>query len=402
MRLTASLIALTLAAPALAQSGDERHEWGERNTSFQPVFDAQFRAPIEVSDVDLEQQTIASGLVHPWAVEALPGDAGYLVTERAGRLRHVSEDGTLSEPIEGIPEVLARQQGGLLDVKAGPDFADDRMIYLTYSKPMGDGMSATAAGRGRLSEDMTSIEGFEDIFVQEPPSPTPMHYGSRIVFEGQGRAFVTTGEHFTDEQRDMAQDLDNHYGKVVRVGLDGSVPQDNPFTGQEGALDEIWSYGHRNIQGAAMRDGQLWIVEHGPAGGDEINLPEPGANYGWPVVSYGERYESNGGGPVGIGEARAEGMEQPLYWWDPVIGPGDMTFYDGAAFEAWQGDALIGGLVSGGLVRLSIGQDGLIEAEERLVPEVGRTRDVEVDQDGTLLILTDFEDGALIRLSPAG
>jgi aldose sugar dehydrogenase len=390
---------LASAGAQAQQSGSERHQWGEQNVpDFAPAFDGQFRAPVAVSNYQFETAMVAEGLTHPWAVEKLPGGNGYLVTERSGDLRHVTVDGTISDPLAGVPEVLAQRQGGLLDVKLGPDFANDRMIYLTYSKPLSDGMSATAAGRGRLSEELNRIEGFEDIFVQEPPSPSPMHYGSRIVFDDAGHAFITTGEHFTMEERELAQELGNTYGKVVRFNLDGSVPQDNPFVRQSGAVDSIWSYGHRNIQGAAMREGELWIVEHGPQGGDEVNVPQPGENYGWPVVSYGEQYS---GEPVGSGEPRMENMEEPVYYWDPVIAPGDAVFYDGEMFPEWQGDMLIGALVAGGLVRLEI-EDGRVQSEERLVPDIGRTRDVEVLDDGSLLVATDYEQGALIRISRAG
>ncbi|SFP07196.1 PQQ-dependent sugar dehydrogenase [Tranquillimonas alkanivorans] len=403
MKTAVSFAALTLAlaVPAFAQSGGEAHEWGEMNVpDFEPNFPEQFRAPIEVSPYELQTEVLTDQLEHPWAVETLPDDQGYLVTERTGNLLHIGPDGEIMTRLSGVPQVHAVEQGGLLDVKLGPNFAEDRMVYLTYAKPMeGEGMSATAAGRGTLSEDLTAIEGFEDIWIQQPPSPSPMHYGSRIVFDGAGHAFITTGEHFTMQERDYAQHLDKTYGKVIRVNLDGSIPDDNPFVGNPDADDSIWSYGHRNIQGAAMRDGdRLYIIEHGPAGGDEINVPEPGENYGWPIVSYGERY---GGEPIGSGEAQAPDMEQPLYYWDPVIAPGDMTFYSGDAFPEWEGDILIGGLVSGGLVRVALEND-LASAEERLITDVGRTRDVEVLDDGTLLVVTDYDNGELIHVTPSG
>ncbi|UWQ20801.1 PQQ-dependent sugar dehydrogenase [Jannaschia sp. W003] len=394
--LPALLLAATAAVPAAAQT----FTWGERNTDFAPAFPEQFRAELATSDVELERALVAGNLVHPWGIAVLPDGEGCLVTERPGRMRMLMEDGTLSEPISGLPEVYAQKQGGLLDVAVGPTFAEDRTIYVTYAKPMGDGMSATAAAKMVLSEDGRSVSKVEDIFVQGPPSPSPMHYGSRIVFPGDGTAVITTGEHFTEEERDYAQDLDKTYGKVVRVNLDGSIPEGNPFVGQDGAEDAIWSLGHRNIQGAAVdADGTLWTIEHGPKGGDELNRPEAGLNYGWPVVSYGEQYS---GEAVGSGQASMEGMEQPVYFWDPVIAPGGMDFHSGDSFAEWNGDALIGSLYPGGVVRLSFDAEGRVSEEERLLREVGRVRDVEVMDDGSFLILTDFENGGVYRITPKG
>ena len=394
---TTTALVACLAAPLAAQ---DTHEWGEKNANFEPAFDNQTRAELVSSDMSFSFREITAGLVHPWAVEELPDGQGVLVTERPGRLVHVTLEGEVSEPISGLPEIFNQSAGdstqaGLLDVKLGPNFAEDRWVYMTYAKGTGDGMSVTAAARGKLSDDMTELTEVEEIFEQTPPSPAAMHYGSRIVFDENGHAFITTGEHFTDEERQKAQDLDTTYGKVVRVNLDGSIPEDNPFVGQEGAIDSIWSYGHRNIQGAAMRDDQLFIVEHGPAGGDEINIPEPGLNYGWPVVSYGVRYD---GGPIGTGNAQAEGMAQPAYYWDPVIAPGDMMFYEGDMMSEWQGDSLIAGLVSDGVVRLEWDGDR-VSAEERLFTDYGRVRDIEELDDGSLILATDYEDGALIHVT---
>jgi glucose/arabinose dehydrogenase len=339
---------------------------------------------------------MVGGLVHPWGIEQLPGDAGFLVTEQVGNLRHISSDGTLSDPIGGIPEVVYEEQAGLLDIRTGPDFEDDRMIYWTYSKPMGDGMSGTAVARGTLSEGMTQVTGATDIWVQDPPADAPFHYGSRLVFPGDGTVFITTGEHFTQEYRDYAQDLDKTYGKVIRVNLDGSIPDDNPFVGKDGD-DAIWSLGHRNIQAAAIDDaGKLWTIEHGPKGGDELNAPEPGQNYGWPVVSYGEQYS---GDPVGSGEAQMEGMEQPVYFWDPVMAPGGMDIHRGEMFPDWNGDMLIGSLYPGGLVRLELDDEGRVEHEERLLRNMGRVRDVDVLRDGSIVFLTDFENGSVMHVT---
>jgi aldose sugar dehydrogenase len=324
------------------------------------------------------------------------------VTERPGRLRHITAEGEISESIGGVPEVLAEDQGGLLDVTLSPDFAEDRVVFLTYAKPMMDGLSATAAARGVLSEDMTELTEVEDIFLQAPGSPTPMHYGSRIVPDGEGHVFVTTGERFTEEERVYAQDLDKTFGKIVRVATDGTVPEDNPFTNEITAENNIWTLGHRNIQGAAMRQGtgQFWVIEHGPAGGDELNLIEAGANYGWPVVSYGVNYD---GSEVGQGLYRHEdeGFVEPVYYWDPVIAPGGMTFYEGEMFADWEGDLLIAALVTGGLVRLEMEGDR-VSGEERLVTDLGRVRDVAVDADGSLLVITDLPEGALWRITPSG
>jgi glucose/arabinose dehydrogenase len=392
---SAWLLAATalVAAPAAAQAS---FEWGQRNTDFDPAFPEQFRAPLVESDVKFAQEFLAEGLTHPWGVEVLPG-GGYLVTERAGRLRHVSAEGELSEPIQGLPEVVAVRQGGLLDVALGPDFEENRMIYWTYAKPMEGNTTATAAARGVLSEDFTEVTEVEDIFVQEPAVPVPAHFGSRIVFDGEGHAYITTGEHFTQVYRQYAQDLDKTFGKVVRVNLDGSTPEGNPFADDADAVDTIWTTGHRNIQGAYWWDGELWAIEHGPAGGDELNIIEKGENYGWPVVSYGEKYS---GQPVGQGEASRPEFKEPVYFWDPVIAPGGMHPYQGEMFADWQGDLLIASLVPGGLVRLEI-EDDRVTGEERLLRDIGRVRDVEIDSDGAILILTDKPDGALIRLTPS-
>ena len=401
--MTVSRLALAIAlasAPACAQDAAGASDYvaqGERNTSFEPAFEAQFRAPAVSSPFQVEATSLAGPLVHPWGIAALP-ERGYLVTERPGRLRHVAEDGTISDPISGVPEVVAQEQGGLLDVALAPDFAESRTIFLTYAKPVGDGLSATAAARAVLSDDMSSLSEVQDIFVQEPGATAPMHFGSRAVPDGQGHVYVTTGEHFTERYRDYAQDLDKTYGKVVRVNADGTVPEDNPFTGQEGAIDSIWSLGHRNIQAAALDDqGRLWTIEHGPQGGDELNLTEAGLNYGWPVVSYGRNYD---GAPVGSGEASAEGFEQPEYFWDPVIAPSGMTFYQGEMFSEWNGDILVGSLVPGGLVRLTLEGDR-VAGEERLLRDAGRIRDVEVLDDGSVLLLTDEENGEILRLTRA-
>lgn len=395
-RITA-LMAL-LPACAFAQAGEPVDE-GPEEADFGPAFEQQTEAPA-LPDTAVNVETFVDGLAHPWGIVPLP-EGGYLVTERPGRLRMISPEGELSAPIAGVPAVDARRQGGLLDVNIGPDFAEDRRVWLTYAKRNEAG-TATAAGHGRLSDDGTELTDWQEIFVQEPASSNPMHYGSRIVFEPDSpNVFITTGEHFTQADRQLAQDIDTHYGKVIRVNAqDGTAPEDNPFVGRDG-LDGIWSYGHRNIQGAAIQpeSGLLWTIEHGPAGGDELNRPEPGENYGWPVISYGINYS---GTPVGSGQSKMEGMQQPVYYWDPVIAPGGMIFYTGDSFPDWQGDILAGGLVSASVVRLQI-EDGLVTGEERVAEGVGRVRDVEQAPDGSVLILIDSPepDGAVMRITPA-
>ena len=343
-------------------------------------------------------ETVAQGLDYPWGFEFLP-DGGLLVTERSGALRLVSAQGLVSDPVAGVPEVDARGQGGLLDVALHPDFARNRLVYLSYSE-RGEGGNSTAVVRGVLSPDGRSLAEVERIFTQQPKLPSTKHFGSRLVFDGKGHLFVTLGERSSAEFREQAQDLDSHLGKIVRLAEDGSVPEDNPFAETAGALPEIWSYGHRNIQAAAINPetGQIWEIEHGPKGGDEINIAEPGKNYGWPVVSRGVNYD---GSPVGTGRRQAPGMEDPLYTWTPVIAPSGMAFYMGGAFPAWHGDLFVGGLATTALVRLEL-EGAKIAHEERLLEELGaRIRDVAVGPEGALYLLTDEDDGKVLRLRPA-
>ena len=387
---SAAALSLALSGPAFAEV-----DQGPPNVpEFTPAFENQTRAPEIAEPVRLRTEVLAAGLVHPWGVAPLPG-GGYLVSERVGRLQLVGADGSVTE-VGGAPDVVARGQGGLLDVALAPDFESSRRIYMTYSKPQGLRQMATAAATGVLTADMTRLEDLRDIFVQTPPSTSALHFGSRIVLDGDN-AFITVGEHSTEAERVLAQDLKTTYGKVVRVTVDGGIPGDNPFRGQSGALAEVWSYGHRNPQGAALHPetGDLWTLEHGPAGGDELNLIRPGANYGWPIVSYGENY---GGAPVGTGKSSAPGIVEPRYYWDPVIAPGGFAFYDGAMFD-WQGDVVAGSLNPGGVVRLTLDGD-TVTGEARYLGELGRVRDVDIDLDGALLILIDDPDGALIRVTP--
>jgi glucose/arabinose dehydrogenase len=338
--------------------------------------------------------TVARGLEHPWAL-ALLADGGMLVTERPGRLRRIGADGKVSEPLAGVPEVFARGQGGLLDVALSPDFARDRLVYLSFSEPGGGG-AGTAVARGRLGE--RGLEDTQVVWRQQPKVEGANHWGSRLVFAPDGTLYVTLGDRFA--YREQAQNLEADLGKVVRINPDGSAPRDNPFA-QGGAQPDIWSYGHRNIQAAALHPetGQLWTVEHGARGGDELNHPQRGRNYGWPVITYGIDYS---GAKIGEGTAKA-GMEQPVYYWDPVIAPSGAVFYAGEAFRGWRGNLLVGSLNPGGLVRLVL-QDGRVVAEERYRDGElnARIRDVAQGADGSVYLLTDSSDGRVLRLTAAG
>jgi glucose/arabinose dehydrogenase len=341
----------------------------------------------------VQVQTIAHGLEHPWALAFLP-DGRMLVTERPGRVRIVERDGLLSEPLTGVPRVQAGGQGGLLDVALDPHFADNRLVYLAYAEPGEGGTAGTSVARGWLGEGR--LDDVQVIYQQQPKVKGTNHFGSRLVFAPDGTLFVTQGDRYS--YRDRAQELADGIGKLVRINPDGSVPRDNPFVGRAGARPEIWSYGHRNVQSAAIHPdtGQLWTVEHGARGGDELNRPEAGKNYGWPVITYGVDYS---GAKIGEGTAKP-GMEQPVYYWDPVIAPSGMTFYTGEAFPGWQGSILIGSLQPGLLVRLTL-DDGRVSGEERYLGDLGeRIRDVRQGPDGLLYLLTDSRDGRILRVSP--
>ena len=397
MRSVIFVIALltSSASAGWSQSANPVRQGPANVPEFSPAFAEQTRAPAMPQAHDLVAEVFARGLSHPWGIATLPGGQGFLVTERPGRMRHVSARGVVGPPLVGLPPVAAEGQGGLLDVAIGPDFARDRLIYWTYAKPV-SGRFATAAARGRLSADLTAITGATDIFVQTPLSATPAHYGSRIVFDGDGHAFVTTGEHSSARERVLAQDLTTTFGKVVRISLDGGIPAGNPFADLTAARPEIWSLGHRNIQGAFVDDGALWTIEHGPQGGDELNRIRAGRNYGWPVITYGEDYS---GRAIGGAETARDGMEQPIYYWDPVIAPAGMLRYDGGLFRRWTGDILISSLNPGGIVRLRL-RDGLVVGEQRLLAPLGRVRDLEIAPDGSLLALLDRADGLIARIRP--
>ena len=345
-------------------------------------------------DDGIELVTVTSGLEHPWGMAFMP-DGRVLVTERPGRLRVIERDGKAGAPITGVPVVDATGQGGLLDVALDPAFAKNRLVYVSYAEPR-DGGNGTSVARGVLEGG--SLNSVQVIFRQQPTMQGGHHFGSRLVFARDGRLFVTLGERNTG--RAHAQTLDSDLGKIVRINPDGSIPPDNPFVGRKGALPEIWSYGHRNVQGAALHPvtGELWANEHGPKGGDELNRVLPGRNYGWPTVSYGTEYSG-----VKISDSgTAPGIEPPVHYWVPSIATSGLMFYTGDGFPAWRGSAFVGGLKSQQLVRLRLDGPRVVE-EERLLRGVvkERVRDVEQGPDGYIYLLTDEDNGRLLRLQPA-
>ncbi len=337
--------------------------------------------------------TLAQGLEHPWGLALLP-DGRFLVTERPGRLRFVGKDGKLSAPLAGVPEVYAHGQGGLLDLALSPTFEQDKLVYFSFSEP-GEGGAGTAAARARLTD--AGLEDVQVIWRQTPKVDSKNHWGSRLVFAGDGKTlFITMGDRYN--QRPLVQDLSTTIGKVVRIHPDGSIPRDNPFVNRSGARPEIWSYGHRNAQAAALEPNtnQLWTVEHGARGGDELNHPQAGRNYGWPVITYGVDYD---GSRIGESTAKA-GMEQPVYYWDPVIAPSGALFYAGSAFKGWQGNLLVGSLTPGCLVRLEL-SGGRVRSETRYLGERHqRIRDIQQDSAGLIYLLTDSNQGEILRLEP--
>lgn len=360
-----------------------------------PAFAQQSKAPAALTRPAPALTIIADALDTPWAIAVLPGSAGYLVTERAGFLRHIRRDGAVSPPISGLPDIVAQRQGGLLDIALAPDFAQSSTLYITYSAPASLDQSATAAARARLSDDNAALSEVVEIFRQSPAATAPGHYGSRIVPLPDGSLALTTGDRMRHATR--AQDPTTGYGAVIRIMPDGTPPLGQPMIA--GAWPGLVSFGHRNIQGIAHHPatGQLWTLEHGPAGGDELNLITPGGNYGWPVVSYGVNYN---GREIGQGRAaHAPEFIAPRYYWDPVIAPGGMVIYDGAMFPEWRHDILAAGLVAQAVVRLELAGDMVI-AEERLAEGIGRVRDIAIDHDGAILFITDAGgQSQLLRLS---
>jgi glucose/arabinose dehydrogenase len=362
----------------------------------QPAFAGQTRSCAAASTVAFDVVVVAKGLAYPWAVEPLPG-GDLLVSEKPGRLRIVSASGQVGDPIAGLPAVDYRSQGGLLDIALSPAFASDRTIYWSFSEPR-DGGNGTSVARGVLSNDRRRLDDVKVIFRVLPTYDGTMHFGSRLAFGTDGLLYVTTGERSDAAMRPHAQRLDGHLGKIVRIRPDGSVPADNPYAGRTDARAEIWTLGHRNVQALAFdEEGRLWAVDHGPRGGDELNRIEKGRNYGWPLAAYGEEYS---GRPIAGAVTARAGLEQPVYYWDPVIAPSGAQWYTASAFPAWRGSLFIGGLKERRLVRLTV-QDGRVTGEEHLLAERGqRIRDVRQGPDGALYVVTDQASGELWKIVP--
>jgi aldose sugar dehydrogenase len=385
-------VGVAVSVTALAPPSDPPN--AERQ---KPAFADQTRAPAPAKLSTVKAETIVGGLRNPWGVEAL-ADGRFVVTEKDGALRVISKARRVLAPITGIPKVDHRGQGGLLDVAIKPEGADAFLLCLTYAQTREGGKTGTAAscGHARGAENLT-LEGMTQIFKQEPAWNSDKHYGSRFIFLPGDMAFITTGERSNADSRPFAQDITKTLGKVVRVKLDGSAPADNPFVGNGGEAALVWSYGHRNVQAAALdANGALWTIEHGAQGGDELNHPEAGKNYGWPIITYGEDYT---GLPMGDGITAKEGMEQPVYYWDPVIAPSGMIVYSGARFPEWKGDIFVGALRGEALVHLKMA-GGRVVNEERF--DLGaRIRDVTQAPDGAIYVVTDEKQGRLIRISPS-
>jgi glucose/arabinose dehydrogenase len=406
------VIALAVAPGRSQQAGVETRPPNAPEQT--PAFPGQTRAPEQKANVAFEVGTVVDGLQTPWGMTFLP-DGRMLVTEKGAGGRggvtaepamRILSNAKLSAPITGLPPIDPRGQGGLLDVALDPNYATNNLIYWSFSEPQADGTNNTAVARGKFVDgEAPRVENVQVIFHQTPPMQSTGHYGSRLVFGRDGTLFITLGERQVIQGRMQAQRLDGTLGKVVRINADGTIPKDNPFVGKDGVRPEIWSYGHRNIQGATLNPttGQLWTVEHGAQGGDELNIPQKGKDHGWPTITYGEDY---GGAPIGAGITQQAGMEQPIYYWDPVIAPGNMTFYTASLFPAWKGSLFIGGLASTHLVRLTLNGDKVV-GEERLLtdlqPARERIRDVRVGPDGALYVLTVAAKGPagrLLKLAP--
>jgi glucose/arabinose dehydrogenase len=398
--LAAVLLLATTAQVAGAQGADPRPA---NNPEQKPAFAGQTDAPEQKLNVLFDVVTVAEGLQNPWSVAFLP-EGKMLVTERPGRLRVLGTDGKLSAPVTGLPTVFARGQGGLLDVTLDPAFAKNNLIYWSFSEPRENGENNTAVARGKFVDDPVAprVDDVQVIYHQTPSMNSPLHFGSRLVFGRDGTLFVTQGDRSIIPGRMQAQKLESGLGKIVRINTDGSIPKDNPLVGKEGARPEIWSYGHRNVQAAALNPatGELWEIEHGTRGGDEINIARKGKDYGWPTIAYGIEYQ---GGTITGGIQQQAGMEQPIYYWDPIIGPSGMTFYTGSLFPQWKGNLFVGGHGTRDLVRLTL--DGeKITGEERLLkdlqPKPEAIRDVRTGPDGALYLLTDGAAGRLLKLVP--
>lgn len=391
--------ALVLAAcggeTTVAQTPGQPLETRPANGASQtPAFPGQTRAPYGTAGVAFDVVTVAEGLEKPWGLAFLPGGE-MLVTEKAGRLRIVGADGKLSAPVTGLPEVYPAKQGGLLDVVVGPD----GLIYWSYAEKREDG-DGTAVARGRLVPGAAPrMEDVQVIWRMTPTIESGMHYGSRLAFSPDGFLFITTGERSILPGRAQAQDLKSSFGKVIRLYPDGAIPKDNPFAAVSEANKGIWSTGHRNIQSAAFNPatGQLWTIEHGTRGGDELNIPLAGKDYGWPTIAYGVEYN---GSPIGEGLTAKAGLEQPVYYWDPVIAPSGLAFYDAALFPAWKGSLFVGGLSSKKLVRLTLDGDKVVGEEWLLQDLEERIRDVRVGPDGAVYVVTDNAKGRVLKIVP--
>ena len=380
MRLTACAVLLLFASTACAQQ--QSAYAGQKSPT-----PASISLPGRVTE-------FAKGLEHPWGLAFLP-DGRILVTERPGRLRIVDKSGRLSAPVTGVPAVYAKGQGGLLDVAVEPEFAQSRILYLSYAEAGDNGTAGTAVARARLTDK--GLENVTVIYRQQPKVVSSGHFGSRIVFRRDGTLFITQGERMLFKEQ--AQNLASGLGKVIRINRDGTIPKDNPFLGRKDVRPEIWSYGHRNVQAATLHPdtGALWTVEHGARGGDELNHPEAGKNYGWPIITYGVDYS---GLKIGAGITTKAGMEQPVYYWDPVIAPSGMLVYTGNAFPKWKGSIFIGSLSPGALVRLTL-QNGRVTGEERYLGNLNeRIRDVQQGPDGLLYLITDSPRGRILRIDP--
>ncbi len=367
-----------------------------------PAFAGQTDAPERLTNVAFEVVTVAQGLEAPWGLAFLPGGK-MLVTEKPGRLRVVAADGTLSAPVAGLPTIATRGQGGLLDVALDPAFATNQLVYWSFSEALEDGTNHTAVARGKFVDGAEPrMEDAQVIYRQAPSMRSNGHFGSRLAFGRDGTLFVTQGDRQIEAGRLLVQQMDKLQGKIVRINPDGSIPKDNPFVGTAGARPEIWSLGHRNVQAAAINPatGELWEVEHGTRGGDELNIVRKGKNYGWPVTAYGIEYQ---GKPITGGITSQDGMEQPAYYWDPVIAPSGMMFYTADLFPAWKGSLFIGGLATTNLVRLDIKGDRVV-SEERLLkdlqPKPERIRDVRQGPEGAIYVLTDNPQGRILKLVP--
>ena len=370
---------------------------------YEPAFPGLTRACGVQSNVAFDLEVMTTALEGPWSVEPL-SDGALLVTEKPGRMRVVSATGEVGPPITGVPAVDDARQGGLLDVALSPSFDSDRTVFWSYTEPR-EGGNGTSVARGVLSRDGTRLENVQVILHTQPTYDNNLHFGSRIVFAPDGTMFVTVGERSDTTTRHQAQELDSHFGKVLRIQQDGSPAPGNPFIGQAGALPEIWSLGHRNPEAAALdAQGRLWVIEHGPRGGDEVNLAQKGENYGWPVITYGIDYSGTPitypGGPATGAETQRADLEQPVYFWDPVIAPSGAQFYNGDAFPEWRGSLFVGALRGTRLVRLVIENDRVVGEEHLLTDRAQRVRDVRQGPDGELYIVTD--SGELWRITPRG